>query len=343
MLQYISAAIGLLRVLLRMSSPPPDDAPRPAPPAPGSTPPPPSSEPAPPARTVYRMTMRDEDRVRYGGATDPAIRAAVERADASGTWITDREKIERLMEKALQREMAPLGWAPDQELMEYAASITPGLRLVELSRNGRQYRDIMPPSHMVINAGFVYKQQVIGRRIPMIEDVWEDLKPLLRVQQDPSHFTLYFRMELCYPGIVDEPDWDPLFYGMLAIPTPDGLADYGKRFAAVYRDHLLPVMERCRDLRAVCDDSLKDFASQAGMQGFVTGDGAAVRRLILARLAGDERYEALYEYEMARETAWLGVPEEHPSMAHLANYPQVFREVYQRLKSIPPLENPVLD
>lgn len=268
----------------------------------------------------------------------------MERAAASGTWISSRDEIERLLAQSLRRAMAPLGWELDQELIDHSLSIVPGNRNpVYISRQARQYRDTMPPSHMVINAGFVYKQQGIGRRIPMVEDVWEDLKPLLRIEQNPSRPTLNFGMEWCYPGIVDEPDWDPLFYGLLVIPTPEGIEDYGKRFAALCQEHLFPAVERYRDLRAVCHDALKEFRFQPTVRGFVGSDGASVRRLILARLAGDPRYEALYEYEMSKEGEWLKAPEEDPSLAHLANYPRVFREVYRRLEAIPPLKNPVLD
>ena len=46
---------------------------------------------------------------------------------------------------------------------------------------------------------------------------------------------------------------------------------------------------------------------------------------------------------MAGEAGWLALAEENPSMAFVANYPAVYREVPRRLASIPPLDNPVLD
>ncbi|HEU0052048.1 MAG TPA: hypothetical protein VFQ39_02680, partial [Longimicrobium sp.] len=193
---------------------------------------------------------------------------------------------------------------------------------------------------MRLVGGLAYKYDGVDRRIPMVEEIWEDLQPLFRIQ------SLRWRPTLnpFPPALREAPGYDEPTYTYAVVPTVEGIAAYGRRFAAMYRDHILPELERFRDLREVCDVVLRDFEVNLELQRLLGSEGASFRRLIIARLAGDARFEELYDYEMtAAAEKWVKAAAENPTMPYLANYPEVMREIYQRLKSIPPLANPVLD
>ncbi|HEU0054138.1 MAG TPA: hypothetical protein VFQ39_13220 [Longimicrobium sp.] len=269
------------------------------------------------------------------GSDDPQILEEIQRARASGKWFKGRDAIHKRLTQAVHAEMAAYGFGPDAVFDAQAKARGVGY----IWRRGRQFVDYMPPAHTGVYHGLAYKQEFVNRHIPIVEAVWEDLQPLLRIQQLPWRTTLSPNP----PALREEPGYDELFQGHVAVPSVEGIAAYGRRFAARYRDHILPEMERFRDLREVCDVALREFLFNPELQRLLGSDGVSCRRLIIARLAGDARFEELYDYEMVVAERWAAAAAEPPVVPHLANKPKVIREIYQRLKSIPPLENPVLD
>jgi len=117
-----------------------------------------------------------------------------------------------------------------------------------------------------------------------------------------------------------------------------GLHAFFEDFKWQYENLLMPVLEKSRDVRwldkKINSEPLKfiDFG-EIGPIGY----SIEFHKLIIAKLAGNPNYEEIYQLIRGTLVEWANEEEEGKNML------SAFDKVYEDLKEVKPLENPILE
>lgn len=112
---------------------------------------------------------------------------------------------------------------------------------------------------------------------------------------------------------------------------------YFEEFKWQYENLLMPVLEKSRDVRWLDQKinaeplKFKDFGEIAPM-----AHSTEFHKLIIAKLAGNPNYEQIYQLVRGTLVEWANEEEEGKGML------SAFDKVYEDLKDVKPLENPIL-
>jgi hypothetical protein len=242
--------------------------------------------------------------------------------------VLNRGKLEILLADALKNLMHEFGFDKEEDTILY--------------KYRKQCYDFFSSAALSVNGSHFYKQELIQKRILPVESVWEDLMDSVRVTNMKNRPTITLTLRYCFPDLVNQPYFDRTFNGIKGEATPEGVDRYISIFRPLLTQHLLPAVDKYNDVMEINKVALESMALTKPVQGFLGTQGSKFRRLIIAKLAGDERFEELYDLEMKSEAEYLKTAAEDQSLAYFKNYPTVFREIYKRLKNVPPLENPIL-
>jgi hypothetical protein len=243
--------------------------------------------------------------------------------------VLNRGKLEILLAEALKNMMREFGFDKEEDTILY--------------KYRKQFYDFFSSSAVSVNDVHFYKQELIQKRILPVESVWEDLMESVRVVNMKNRPTITITTRYCFPDLVNQPYFDQNFNGIKGEATPEGVDLYISVFRSILIKHVLPAVEKYNDIREINKVAMESMTLTKPIQGFLGTQGSKFRRLIIAKLAGDGRFEELYDLEMQAEAEYLKTAEEDQSLAYFKNYPLVFREIYKRLQNIPPLENPILE
>ena len=121
--------------------------------------------------------------------------------------------------------------------------------------------------------------------------------------------------------------------------SEDGVAELSRQFVNALQQYVIPAFDKYNDIR-----NLDAFVNENPEYYFevihlMTGEGFPYKKMIIAKLAGNKNYEAVCNAMWQRlsniETVQCDVPKE--------KYLSVYEKIYERLKTVDPLSNPVLD
>lgn len=208
--------------------------------------------------------------------------------------------------------------------------------------NAQLYSDAYVTTHYSMNNGFFYKMEAVSKKIYLIEEIWSDMKPIINIKDSKFAPSLSFSSFSPEAGIISQSFYDPIFNGIKCPVSDEGVEEYLAIIQPLIENYFLPTSKKFNDLREINKIAMANFQWQERVQGFLGTEGVEFRRLIISKLVDDPKFEELYEFEMSFEQDYIKIAKETPSVAYLANYPVVLKEIYNRLKKIKPLENPIL-
>lgn len=239
-----------------------------------------------------------------------------------------RDHLQRQLTDALEKLMSEYGYKKEDDSIMY--------------NHCAEFYDIFLSMGLAVNGANFYKKEAIGRRIIQVELLWEDLMELVQIKPLKNRPSISISMAHAFPDLVNQSYYDKVFNGIKCDASEDGIHQYVTIYRSILDNHLLPAARKYQDIREINRFAMQSFKPTKEIQGFLGTDGDAFRRLIIAKLAGDGRFEELYDHEMQGEGEYLEIAEKKKGFEFLKNYPVVFREIYKRLKNVSPLENPVL-
>jgi hypothetical protein len=175
--------------------------------------------------------------------------------------------------------------------------------------------------------GIIYPNIGYRIRLDRVEELWEDHIPDLGLLDEKGHHsTINLDEWQAWPEMKERQDYDAGVNSLVLEPTEEGVEKFVILFERVLEDILFPLGRRLEDLR-VLDELLSSGPPREA--GRILGGGKewTLRRLIIARLAGNPGFDRLYEEELEAMRA-----DEATGDPYFRGYPAVMERVYRRLK-----------
>ena len=118
----------------------------------------------------------------------------------------------------------------------------------------------------------------------------------------------------------------------------EDIEQYFEEFKWQYENLLMPVLEKSRDVRWL-DQKINAKLLKFKYFGEIEPIGYSIEfhKLIIAKLAGNPNYEQIYQLVRGTLVEWATEEEDGKRML------RVFDKVYEDLKDIKPLKNPILE
>lgn len=182
----------------------------------------------------------------------------------------------------------------------------------------------------------------VHRRIDFIEQIWQEYCNLINVNiEDPNDITtLYITEKNAYPEIVNEKYYDG--YGSFIFEiSENGLSEVERVMAFCINQKIIPKLYFYNDLDSLNHFININFQFSEDVHGFLNHNGLMYRRVIIAKLTSFKRFENLCDF-FRESFDWYNENGKIEGQEYFLNYPIVFEKVYERLKSIEPLENTIL-
>ena len=183
----------------------------------------------------------------------------------------------------------------------------------------------------------------IDRRVNFIEEIWQEWRALINVNiESPNDITtLYITEKNAYPEIVNKKYFDG--YGSFIFEISEkGLDTIKEIIENVFNDKIILKLQELRDLKSVDKLINSDLDSPQNVNEIFNVDGAFMfKRMIIAKITGNEIYEDMCQLFVSRFNK-IDEIAKTPGKEYYLNYPIVFEKVYQRLKSVMPLQNTLL-
>lgn len=192
------------------------------------------------------------------------------------------------------------------------------------------------------NSGYFYKVEGIGIRINLVEDIWSDLKIGIGINDSLNRSSIDISLGHSFPQIINQSYYDNIFQGIKCPATKDGIKSYVQIIKDLFNQYLLISANYYTDIKNIDKEVNSQLQLTQNNVGFLGTEGAAIRRIIIAKLADNPALEEIVKFhnksfkdnyhliEADRKTYW-------------DNYINTFNHVYERLEKIKPLDNSVLD
>ncbi|AYQ32164.1 hypothetical protein [Runella sp. SP2] len=175
------------------------------------------------------------------------------------------------------------------------------------------------------------------RRYDLIEQILDNTQSYIKRRNNPTFAT----HGMCFDKKYDKYPNDAIMQGGFELiregyETND-IHTFFEDFKWQYENLLEPVLEKSRDVRWLDQKinleplKFKDFG-----EIMLIGNSIEFHKLIIAKLAGNPNYEQIYQLIRGTLVEWANEEEEGKRMLH------VFDKVYEDLKEVKPLENPIL-
>ena len=118
----------------------------------------------------------------------------------------------------------------------------------------------------------------------------------------------------------------------------EDIVRYFEEFKWQYENLIIPVLEKSRDVRWL-DQKINTEPLKFNYFGEIGPIGYSIEfhKLIIAKLAGNPNYEQIYQLVRGTLVEWANEEEEGKNML------AAFDKVYEDLKQVKPLENPILE
>lgn len=244
----------------------------------------------------------------------------------------NEDKISDKLWKELKSELLPVGFKEE---------ITPeNIKL--LNRYFDKGQDKIAPAHIQYNHayGLFFKSEFVAKRFNVIEDIWEDLQPSMKIYQSKNRCTIHLSMEECYPEVRFEPFYDKNRRGIGSEATLKGVKQYMEVIRVILHEKMLPVLDKYSDLKEIDKvvNSSLEFTQENS--GFLGGDGSAFKRLIIAKLVNNPLYEDIYLYHKTLTENYIKSVQGELDDFNKSRI-AALHTVYERLKDVKSLENTV--
>lgn len=244
--------------------------------------------------------------------------------------ILIREKIEELLTTRFKEIAFKRGFVQESEYPHAFRFVTDG-RIDFITYTGvKTYQQ------------FFYTMPSVSRYIKTVEDFWIDLANKINIQVNPYFQTLNFSPLIIKPEIIKEEDYDRVYYGYKAIANEEGVDNFMELAIDLMDNYLFPATQKYLDLREIDKFVNAEIKYGEYVQGFLGTTGTEFKRLIIAKLVGNPIYNNLVDF-FRSSYDWHNEKGKEKGSEYLGNYPEVFETLFERLKNVKPLANPILD
>lgn len=237
-----------------------------------------------------------------------------------------KDKLDDLVEKELHKLF----------MREYGFGIKENFLLKE----NRTFYDFIDCYGLSENSGFFYKHEGLSRRISIVEDLWSDLKPKINIRDRINIESVRITIFHAFPAIIEQPYYDKIFRGIKCEATDEGIYQYIGIIKEYFEKHIFPTANKYKDIREI--DKLINSTNDFPKSGLLSTDGGIMRRIIIARLANNSRLDEIVGFHNESFNQNIHLVEED-KIPYWTTYLEVFNTVYERIKKIEPLKNPILD
>ena len=155
------------------------------------------------------------------------------------------------------------------------------------------------------------------KRINAIEQVWQDLAPLINIHYQDAQAPLTFHV-----------GGDSLQFPY----TEDALNDMQDILTDLLTSHLLPDLATFSDIKKLDAFVNTSFPYDEKVHAILGNEGLIFKRIAIARFAGNPNFEDLCDF-IRSSFDWYREYAKNDGLEYFANYPVVFEKVYERLKS----------
>lgn len=180
------------------------------------------------------------------------------------------------------------------------------------------------------------------KRIDPIEEIWDDyLSELMRVGESYVSTTLAFDANR-----IKDYEYDPvnLRERMLNVDTykskqtEEGVSEMANQFLNNIKLYIVPTFDKFNNIQVLDAfvNGKPDYYHEV-IHLFSAREALIYKKMIIAKLAGNKDYELVCEAMKQR------ILKAEEGSARLVQYLLVYEEVYERLKTVEPLANPILD
>ncbi len=199
------------------------------------------------------------------------------------------------------------------------------------------YEIIQSYGSQVDGMGFFYKTEGLSKRIKVIEDIWEDLKIKVGIEDRKNYKSIDVSIYQFYPDLEQHPNYSKIRKGFRAAITEDGIDEYISILKPIFENYLFPTSQKLNDIREI--DKLVNPSVDSPYRGDV------YRRIIIAKLANNPLYNEIVEYYRSNYKKGLenGQNFTLEDSEKFSAQMSVFEEIVSRLKNTAPMENPILN
>lgn len=205
----------------------------------------------------------------------------------------------------------------------------------------KDYIDLITYTGLKTEEQFFYTKPMFSRYIKIVEDYWINLASKINVQIGNHFATIDLYPVTVKKEILDEPVYDRVYQGFKAESSNEGVRDFCKWSVSFFEEYLFPASQKYLDLKEIDKFVNAEVAYREGVQSFLGTDGTVFKRLVIAKLVGNPIYEEMVRtYRNGYE--WYLNKGKEKGGEYWGNYPEVFEELFNRLKDVKPLKNTVL-
>lgn len=187
-------------------------------------------------------------------------------------------------------------------------------KCVKRSRSGYDYTTL--PSIRYHSDLFTF-HLTLFRRIDAVEQVWQDLAPLVNVHYQDTENPATFHV-----------GGDSLQFPY----TEHALNDVQDILTDLLTSHLLPDLAKFSDIKKLDAFVNTSFPYNENVHSMLGIEGLIFKRIAIARLAGNPNFEDLCNF-IRNSFDWYREYAKNDGLEYFANYPVVFEKVYERLKN----------
>ena len=179
-------------------------------------------------------------------------------------------------------------------------------------------------------AGRLHADAQLIVRLNKVEEWWEDYIGEMGLMAERGFYATYIiSLQQAWPGIEERTDYDPDSRRMNLQPDVEGAEKFNALFESVIKEKLLPLGRHYEDIREL--DRLINADPVNQVIGIAVGKEWLLRRLIIGRMAGNPRLDAIFQRDLAELRQ-----QEATGEAFYRNYPAVLEKVYNKLKDVGP-------
>jgi hypothetical protein len=243
--------------------------------------------------------------------------------------ILNRDQIEDFLNASFKQI---LSGSPFLQEENYASSF-------KYSTNERV--DFVTYTNINVYQQFFCTKPILQRYITSVEKYWIDMASQINIQPGRYFATISLQPVILKPGIVTESNYDRVYHGYRAVSDKAGIDVFVKIVAEIINNVLFPASKQYLDLREIDKFVNAEIKYRDHVQGFLGTEGTQFKRLIIAKLAGNPIYDDLVTHYRGHYD-WYTNKAKEPGSAYWGNYPNVFESLFDRLKKVEPLKNPVV-
>ena len=167
-------------------------------------------------------------------------------------------------------------------------------------------------------------------RLNKVEEWWEDyIREMGLMNERGFYITYNITLQQSWPGIEARNDYNPDSRKMNLQPDVEGVEKFNVLFESVLKEKLLRLAKHYEDIREL--DKLINADPVNQVIGIAVGKEWLLRRLIIGRMAGNPRLDAIFQRDLAELRQ-----QEATGEAFYRNYPAVLEKVYDKLKDVGP-------